>query len=246
VLVAFAVALLVGVTPPKDVDSLMGVWPNEAISDVVSQNGEPLLVRTLPDGQLLSWNRLPNPDAYMIILQRAGVVQSIRVFPTRQDGSKEGLTDSFGVTIGDSLAQLKAKRGNPARAYPLQGDVTSYRYALSRGGVWIYEFEGDALHAIQLISAQPSPAGPATGPDPRNGTSVDKAFILNARDEDEGVRFERFYASIEGGCATNWQLGKQTTFSQSGRQYDLLDMTCSSDNSAMTLYFDITSFFGKL
>jgi hypothetical protein len=75
---------------------------------------------------------------------------------------------------------------------------------------------------------------------------VDKAFIINARDEDEGVRFERYYAAIENGCATSWLLGKQATFSQNGRQYDRLDMTCPSDNSTMTQFFDITSFFGKI
>jgi len=241
--VVLAAAFVVDASGP---DSWQGVRPGEAMTDVIAAIGQPLLQRQMPDGEILTWHSLPNPDAYMIILAGSGFVHSIRVFQTRPDGSKTGLTDPFGVTIGDSPAQLESRRGKPFRTYSDEPGRSGYSYHTTQGNAWLYEFDGDALHAIMLIGSPPGPAPKPTGPDPRDGSSISNAFVITARTEEEGVHFERFYASIFSGCASGWRLEKQSLLSQSGHQYDKLDMSCQADGSKHAFYFDITSFFGKL
>jgi len=241
-LILLIAGLLAVATPPPGADSWQGVWVGESASEVVAGNGEPLLRRQLPDGEILTWNRLSNPDAYMIIIESSGSVRTIRVLATKADGSKADLTDPSGVKIGDSTDQLRTKRGPPKETYSQQDGSIVYEYDGSSDDVWGYDFYDNGLHAIMLTSAHEPPVGSATGPDPRDGSTIGKAFVIDALSEVEGIRFERYYASEYSGCG---QIVEQATSSHSGLQYDRLDLKCA-DGSTRSLFFDITSFFGKL
>ncbi|HXM19483.1 MAG TPA: hypothetical protein VN934_11835 [Candidatus Tumulicola sp.] len=241
---SLTLAFLIAATPPPNTDSWQGVWPEEAFSDVVAASGQPLLTRQLPDGSVLTWNRAPNRDAYMIISTRSGIVQDISAVANRAGGSRAGLTDPSGVSIGNTVGQLKAKRGEPS-VPAAAGGSAEYIYKGARG-TWIYEFSKGVIVYIRLLDNKPPPAGPATGKDdPHDGSNIQKAYIINARSEDEGVHFERYYANTIPPCAGDWNIGDQALFSSGGKQYDRLDMTCALDKSKRSLLFDITSFFGK-
>jgi hypothetical protein len=231
-------------TPPAGIDSWQGVWPGEAFSDVVAANGAPLLTLQLPDGSVLTWNRNPNRDAYTILITRSGVVRDISAVANRADGSRAGLTDPFGISLGDTVDKLKAKRGEPS-VPAAAGGTAEYMYKGARG-TWFYEFTKGVIVYIRLLDNRPPPVGPATGKeDPHDGSSIEKAFILNARSEDEGVHFENYYADTIPPCAGDWNVEKQALLSKNGRQYDRLDMTCALDKTKRSVFFDITSFFGK-
>lgn len=233
-------------TPASSVDSWQGIRTGESVADVVPSTGKPLLQRRMPDGEILTWNGLDNQDAYMILLESGGVVRSIRVFSTTPGGSTHGLTDPFGVTIGDSPDRLLAKRGSPKTTYSDQPGETVSVYDGSADDAWVYEFDGEQLHAITLMTKQPPPSDENVGPDPNDGSTAEKAFVITADSEFDGIRFERYYASNLSGCSDGWKIGLQSVASKGQREIDRLDLTCSADNSRRSVFFDITSFFGKL
>lgn len=233
-------------TPASIEDAWQGVRPGESVADVVASVGKPLLQRRMPDGEILTWNDLANQDAYMILLESGGAVRSIRVFATTSSGSKQGLTDRFGVTIGDSPDRLLAMRGSPKKSYSDEPGETVSVYDGSDDDDWVYEFDDNRLHAITLMTKQAPPTHESVGPDPNDGSTTEKAFVITADSELDGIRFERYYASNLSGCSDGWKIGLQSVSSRGQREFDKLDLTCSADNSRRSVFFDITSFFGKL
>lgn len=233
-------------TPAASVDSWQGIRPGESVADVLASAGKPLLQRRMPDGEILTWNGLVNQDAYMILLESGGAVRSIRVFATTPSGSRQGLTDRFGVAIGDSPDRLLAMRGSPKKTYSDEPGETVSVYDGSDDDDWVYEFDDNQLHAIMLMTKQAPPANESVGPDPNDGSTIEKAFVITADSEFDGIRFERYYASNLSGCTDGWKIGFQSVSSRDKREFDKLDLTCSADNSQRSVFFDITSFFGKL
>ena len=95
----------------------------------------------------------------------------------------------------------------------------------------------------------PAPADkvPGTPPpvsDPHDGVSMGRAYIVHARNEQEGLRFERYYATHRGGCSV-WTVANQTLLSMGARKVDQLDLQCEDNKDQTSMFCDVTSFMGK-
>jgi hypothetical protein len=79
-----------------------------------------------------------------------------------------------------------------------------------------------------------------------NGESIDDAIIiLNAQTDLEGVDAEYYYLEkMFGKKGTDWNLDHQSLANEDGVYYDTLDITLT-DGRTLTIYFNITDFFGK-
>jgi len=74
-----------------------------------------------------------------------------------------------------------------------------------------------------------------------DGSSVKTAIVIVAPNEDKGVAAEYAYlAKHFPGYATR----SQSLVNQDSKVFDKVDFT-TKDGKAMTIYFDITGFFGK-
>ena len=74
-----------------------------------------------------------------------------------------------------------------------------------------------------------------------DGSSFGKAVIIQGvRNEREGVAAE--YAWL-GRNYTGWKLKLQSQVGKKRRSYDIMDI--SNGSKSVSVYFDITSFFGK-
>ena len=242
---AIIAALIIGASPSASPSAWQSVRPGDTVDEAAAALGQPLLRAQEPDGDVFTWNSLANPNAYVVLESHSGIVYLIKIVRTRPGGSTVGLTDPSGVSIGDTPSQVKAKLGDPTTTRSQSGRLT-YEYADRTGVDWIYGFDGNALEEIALVDWRASMVGGRTSPSPQDGRSISGALVINAPTETAGVAFERYYASVSSGCGARWSIDKQALLSQDGRQYDRLDMTCPFDNSTKTMYFDITSFFGKL
>ncbi|MEO0185814.1 MAG: hypothetical protein ABIL22_07175 [candidate division WOR-3 bacterium] len=80
----------------------------------------------------------------------------------------------------------------------------------------------------------------------KSGESIEEAIvILNATNSMEGVNAEYQYLAKKFGVqGRDWKLIRQSLMPQSGRQYDKMEIELT-DRTKKTIFFDITSFFGK-
>ncbi len=157
------------------------------------------------------------------------------------------MTDPWGVTPGDEAGSVQARRGLPARRRRLSEVAAVVVYDDGNGFSSLYEFDAGVVHAISLFDAKapgPPPAGPPLVQDPHDGASIGRAYVVQARTEADGVAFERYYATHRGGCP-QWLILNQTTLTVGGHHYDQLDLSCESGHNEASMFFDITSFFGK-
>ena len=93
--------------------------------------------------------------------------------------------------------------------------------------------------ACLAVAPKPSPAG---------GTSVADAIVLDATSETAGVGAE--YAYVRGLTCANevgvYRVTQQAMLNEKDRAYDVLHLKCSVGTETRAIYFDITSFFGKM
>ena len=80
-----------------------------------------------------------------------------------------------------------------------------------------------------------------------SGESIDDAIVIhNAKTDQEGVDAEYYYLEGRlGKKGVDWSLDQQYLNDARDRHYDVMDITLS-DGRKLTIYFDITEFFGKL
>jgi len=229
-----------------------GVWqgiaPGKPLARVRSARGPSLLSRLLPDGLAIDWYPGPNDNAYVIVASRNEVVAYVRAFTVDSAGSTSGLTDPYGITPGDTMNTLRLRRGDPKETGKLSDVAAVLLYPGIGALEWLYEFDNGLIHSITLydsVSARPRTSAPPAVTDPHDGTSIGRAYTIHARDEETGVRFERYYATHRGGCST-WQITNQTLLSTGGREIDQIDLECADNKGQTSLFFDVTSFLGKM
>ena len=225
-----------------DNTSWQGVSLGESMADVTTSIGPPLLLRSIIKGSTFSWNRTASPDAYLTIIANDDRVETIQVLSSRPGLIKE-VKDPFGIALGDPVNKLESVRGEPWRSSQ-EGDETVKVYT-DNLVAWVYLAHGGSIDHIMLTKVQKAPVSQPVH-DPHDGLSISAAFILNARDEAEGVRFEDFYDSTLAGCESSWHMSKQRLILQNGKQYDAIDLSCTATGDKQTIYYDITSFYGKL
>jgi hypothetical protein len=97
------------------------------------------------------------------------------------------------------------------------------------------------LASCAAQAGHPAAANGAAGNGGRDGSSVDRAIVIQASNEfggdaDENVYLEQQYPG--------YKEISQALIESSGRQYDMIDLT-TADGKKLTVYFDVTSFFGR-
>jgi hypothetical protein len=79
----------------------------------------------------------------------------------------------------------------------------------------------------------------------RDGSSAEKAVVVNATSERIGIPAE--YAYLERVCGkrdVDYTLNRQTLIHKNGREYDVLEIQLKN-GSVRSFWFDITSFYGR-
>jgi hypothetical protein len=74
-----------------------------------------------------------------------------------------------------------------------------------------------------------------------DGSSFEKAVLIKGATEETGVHAEYEYLQKH---YPGYRRGGQSLQSSKGRSFDVLELT-TADGKKMTIYFDITEFFGK-
>ena len=75
----------------------------------------------------------------------------------------------------------------------------------------------------------------------RDGSSYEKAIIIKAKNEGEGIRSE--YVIISK-LYPNYKMKSQGTGSKNNKNFDRISIV-TDDGKEVTIYFDITNFNGK-
>ncbi len=80
----------------------------------------------------------------------------------------------------------------------------------------------------------------------RSGVSIEEAIIiLDAKNKFEGVLAEYRYLETKfGKLEKDWELDMQSFIKKDNKCYDKMDLRFP-DGTRKTIFFDITSFFGK-
>lgn len=80
-----------------------------------------------------------------------------------------------------------------------------------------------------------------------DGKTLETSIVIaNAGDERTGVAAEYAYIAKQHGVKfTNWRPVGQSTSSNNGKKFDVIDIITIPDSKKITYFFDITDFFGK-
>jgi len=75
----------------------------------------------------------------------------------------------------------------------------------------------------------------------RDGSSFEQAIVINAKNEDEGIKAEHSWLREHyPGCRETLQ----ALVPHQGRPYDRIDIV-TAEGQSRSVYFDLSSFFGK-
>lgn len=78
-------------------------------------------------------------------------------------------------------------------------------------------------------------------------TMEDAIIIINARNSRDGIAAEYEYIKETYGTRNiEWKLISQSLDRSTNKKYDIIKIQTIPENKDVTLYFDITNFFGKL
>jgi hypothetical protein len=94
------------------------------------------------------------------------------------------------------------------------------------------------LLAVSLVAQATPPKITYSGGD---GSSFEKAVVIHGASEQTGVDAEYDYLAKH---FPGYHQGKQSLRSHEKHRYDVLEFT-TANGATMTMYFDITEFFGK-
>lgn len=205
--------------------------------------GKPFEVDPVNIGEMWRYNA-DGGNARLSVLFADGAALSITL--SARAGKKSTFADPYGVLLGMTVDQLTSMRGAPVtvadngnRAY---GDLAAVR--------WVYGFDGGQITDIDLSEPMRAASTPAPSAldltNGHDGTSADRAIIVTAASAGAGADLE--YRYIKGqscGQGGLWNILAQTTVAAGTKWIDEIAVTCSTDKSAQTLYFDVTSYAGK-
>ena len=81
-----------------------------------------------------------------------------------------------------------------------------------------------------------------------DGRTLDNCIVIkNAKNELNGVAAEYSYISkIHGNRFTDWKPIRQSSETNNGRTFDIINILTLPQNEEIVYYFDITDFYGKL
>jgi hypothetical protein len=185
---------------------------------------------------------------YLIVSERHGAVVGIEIFSGQPlAGEVTGIVaDPSGIALGATeAAVLKA---HPDVRRTQGGDGPTLVASLSRRYVAAYSFAGGRVSTIDWFArASTDPPGDGSPLSEPAGDSAATAILVVAKTETEGVRWQQIWAAFHP-CsgATRWLKDQVATSRTNGRMYDAVRYSCPATGATRTVYFDITSFYGKL
>jgi uncharacterized protein YcfL len=74
-----------------------------------------------------------------------------------------------------------------------------------------------------------------------NGSTLESAIVINAPNEWDGVKAESIWINQSH---PGWKKGSQALLHKEGKMYDQIEYT-TPEGETKTIYYDITSFYGK-
>ncbi len=75
------------------------------------------------------------------------------------------------------------------------------------------------------------------------GLSIEDAIVIRASNEEKGVQAERDYFELH---YPHYSKQGQDLVEDKGKSFDVIKLTSAERKPTVTLYFDISSFYGKL
>lgn len=221
--------------------------------------GDPVLVTRLPDA-----SPSPPPGArserkaryilslreplFLIVSERHGVVVGIEAFSNRplSAESQTVAPDPSGVRLGATEAVVRAAHPEARPVTDSFGD-TQLAVPVSPRYIAAYRMQTGRVTAITWF-ARPESDPAADGPplsEPA-GDSPATAVLDVQKTEDDGILWEFVWEAYHRCDGRNpWQKKSVATSHENGRVYDAVTLQCPSSGATRTVYFDITSFFGK-
>jgi hypothetical protein len=187
------------------------------------------------------------PLLFAIVTERHGAVVGIEGYsPVALAAEVPVVTDPSGVALGATEEAVLKAHPDAQRMSSTLGPVLvatiSARYLAS------YAFEGKRLNAIDWF-ARASTDPPGDGPPlvAPAGDSTATAVLILAKNENDGIDRETVWMRFHP-CdgTTAWLKRQVATSNAAGRVYDQITYLCPSNNATRTVFFDITSFFGKM
>jgi len=127
------------------------------------------------------------------------------------------------------------------KAFACEGEISHYGRSDSIQDIEPLAERGTALLAGGMIRAEE-----LLTREIKSGKSIVEAITIDAKNEDEGIYKEHEYlVSNFGDCGIDWEPGTQSLMEVDGKRYDEISLHFP-DGSSKKIYFDITSWYGKL
>lgn len=233
--------------------SFAGVTLGETESSLIAQMGEPMLRRNA-EGDAIEYVYVGAGNTIEFVRVERGNVVEVAVRSAQPKDALSGDPPSaLGVTVGDPPSKVLAlgkdrfvtalKNGNETTGIYSGDDGLQYGFTTSYGAGNVTQ----VLARLDPVKAQALPASTAPQPILHDGSSFDDAIVIKAPTESVGVKSEYVYLAVHK-CAGGgrWQSKHQALQTHAGTPFDVLTVTCSSDNSQATFYFNIAGYFGKM
>ena len=219
--------------------SFLGISMGESAEAVNAAFGTPFRVNSTGDGEFRFYERANGTE--FLVKVHDGLI--VLVGAVLQPMVAAKISDRYGVALGADAGTLQGLRGAPL-ATLADG---SLEYAAWPAGHWYYRIAGGKVADISLTISYEALGLTKTDDAGRDGTNVATAIVITAKTESDGITAEHDYIAKHP-CANGgtWRWTKQTALNDSQRVYDRIDVKCSSSNDVRSVFFDITSFFGKL
>lgn len=248
VLGAMVVVSSIGAAPapspsptPTLVDAWLGVTLGEDSHAVRAQLGKPLEIAPTSIGDVWRYNFDSGNVTLELMLTQDQVVNiAARV----KDGKHSALADPFGAALGMSPTALQSVRGTPIATYD---DGARLAYGQSAGVRWFYSIDNGAVSAIEVSKPlPPPPAAHLTADTQHDGTSSDRAIVVEATSQGDVAAAETDYLhSLACDAGGNWVVTSQQLIVANGRYFDRFHVACSASSATRDFFFDITAAYNK-
>lgn len=232
--------------------SFAGVTLGESEQSLIAQMGEPALRRNTPD-DAIEYVYVGTGNTIEFVRVERGNVVAVAVKAAQPKDALSGDPPcALGITVGDPPSKVLALGKDRFVTSYKNGDDTTGIYSSDDGLQYGFTTSYAAGNITQVLArldpAKAKALPPSTAPQPllHGGTSFEDAIVLRAPTEPVGVKSEYVYLAVHkcaGGGA--WQSKHQALQTHAGAPYDVLTVTCSTDKSEATFYFNIAGYFGK-
>ena len=219
----------------------MGISLGATTRAVRAQLGKPREVLSASIGDVWRYDVDHGNATFDVVIATDAVVD---IAARTKPGKQSSLADPFGGALGMTTTTLATARGAPAATLD---NGARLAYTDAAGGRWFYEVNGGVITGIELSTPLPPPPAAQVVSDTRHdGSTIDRALVVNAATEADGVQAEMDYlGSLSCDGDGRWQVVNQELVPAAGRYYDLIHTVCSVSKHPRDFYFDATSFYSK-